>query len=214
MPSRGRPAASMASSMVVCRRRSSLGCTRLTTRWIRGTVPRSRVTVRWASRRAEESVVDTTMARSAPQQARRNPSPSPAGESIRIKSYCPLACRIRSRMACSLRGSAGRVTGAVIRLRPWITGWGTAAFSRGQRPHSTSVKSISARSLSPRLRSRFRRPISISMHSTFFPSAARQEPMPAVREVLPVPPLPEVMTIAVDIGTLRFNYQYHIMVSQ
>mgnify|MGYP000066714125 CR=1 FL=1 len=33
---------------------------------------------------AEASVVETTMARSAAQQARRNPSPSPAGESIRM----------------------------------------------------------------------------------------------------------------------------------
>ena len=48
-----------------------------------------------------------------------------------------------------------------------------------------------ARSVSPRARSRFRRATSQSTHSTFCPSCARADPTPAVKEVLPVPPLPE-----------------------
>ena len=105
-------------------------------------------------------------------------------------------------MAASLSGASGRVTGAVRRNRPWMTGWGTAARSSVQRPQSTSVKSISARSLRPKVRSRLRRPISMSMQSTRWPSAARQEATPPVMEVFPVPPFPDVITIAVDIGSL------------
>ena len=57
---------------------------------------------------------------------------------------------------------------------------------------ATSEKSISARSVSPRARSRFRRPMSQSRHSTRFPSRARAEPTPAEKDVFPVPPLPDI----------------------
>ena len=90
--------------------------------------------------------------------------------------------------------------GAVSRDRLGRSGWVTAARARGQRPSATSEKSISARSLRPREMSRFRRPMSISMHSTRLPSRARQEATPPVTEVLPVPPFPEVtaMTIPME----------------
>ena len=81
-PRRGRPAASMASSMVVLSRRISLGWMRFITKWMVSMLRPNSVTVRCASRRAEESLVETTTARSAPQEARRKPEPRPAGESM------------------------------------------------------------------------------------------------------------------------------------
>ena len=60
---------------------------------------------------------------------------------------------------------------------------------------ATSEKSISARSVSPRARSRFRRPMSQSTHSTRLPLWASAAPTPAVREVFPVPPLPDTTAI-------------------
>ena len=83
-PSRGSPAVSMASSMVVCRALSIFFCTRFTTRC---TCPagkrRSSITVRWASRSAAGSVVVTTTTLSATAVASWKPCPSPAGASIR-----------------------------------------------------------------------------------------------------------------------------------
>ena len=75
---KGRPAVSMASSMVAPCRRSSRGRTRLTTRWTCSS-QESWLTTRWASRREEGSLTATTMARSAPQAAMRKPGPRPAG---------------------------------------------------------------------------------------------------------------------------------------
>ena len=92
---------------------------------------------------------------------------------------------------------AGRVMGAVRRDRPLISGCSTAARARGQRPRATSVKSISARSFRPRLMSRFRRPTSISTHSTVLPIKASEQATPPVIEVFPVPPFPEVIEITV-----------------
>ena len=83
-PSSGRPAASMASSMLLLSALSSLRRTRLTTKC---SFPfgysRSSITVRCASRRLVGSVVATTTARSAAQVASRKASPSPAPESMR-----------------------------------------------------------------------------------------------------------------------------------
>ena len=87
--------------------------------------------------------------------------------------------------------------GAVSRARPGRSGWFTAARTRGQRPSATSEKSIRARSLRPREMSRLRRPMSMSMHSTLCPRRARLPATPPVMEVFPVPPFPEVTTIAV-----------------
>ncbi len=92
--------------------------------------------------------------------------------------------------------------GAVSRDRLGRSGWDTAARARGQFPRATSAKSISARSLSPSEISRFRRPMSMSMHSTVFPSRARQEATPPVTVVLPVPPLPEVTVMTVPMEFL------------
>jgi hypothetical protein len=44
--------------------------------------------------------------------------------------------------------------------------------------------------------------MSISIHSTRFPKAAKQEETPPVREVFPVPPLPDVTTMAQLIASL------------
>ena len=57
----------------------------------------------------------------------------------------------------------------------------------------------------PREISRLRRPMSMSMQRTRFPRAARQDETPPVREVFPVPPLPDVTTIAVPIASLQFH---------
>ena len=70
-------------------------------------------------------------------------------------------------------------------------GWRTTASSRVQRPPITSEKSIRALSLRPKARSRFRRVMSQSRHSTFFPREARAKPMLEVNVVFPVPPLPD-----------------------
>ena len=84
IPSRGRPAASMASSTVRCRDFISFFRHRFTTRWTWPLGKRlSSMTVRWASRRLLSSVVETTTARSAPPTASWNPAPSPAGASMR-----------------------------------------------------------------------------------------------------------------------------------
>ena len=47
--------------------------------------------------------------------------------------------------------------------------------------------------------------MSMSMQRTRFPRAARQDETPPVREVFPVPPLPDVTTIAVPIASLQFH---------
>ncbi len=69
-PMRGRPARSMASSMVACMLRSIFLRTRFTVRCSRPVGKRcSSITVCWASRREEASAVATTTQRSAPQVA-------------------------------------------------------------------------------------------------------------------------------------------------
>ncbi len=95
-----------------------------------------------------------------------------------------------------------------------MTGCSTAARSKEQRPSSTSVKSIRARSVMPREMSRLRRPISMSIHSTCLPSAARQEATPPVSEVFPVPPLPDVTTITVPIECLLPDGYYYTICNQ
>ena len=87
-----------------------------------------------------------------------------------------------------------------------ISGCSTVAPLRGQRKSITSEKSIKARSDMPKVRSRLRSPMSTSMHSTRRPSAARQEATPAVREVLPVPPFPDVTMTAVPMERLLPMY--------
>ncbi len=61
-----------------------------------------------------------------------------------------------------------------------------------QRPSITSTISYTIRFSSPRTTSRFLKPISASIHTTFPPPAAKAVARFAVMVVLPTPPLPEV----------------------
>ena len=106
--------------------------------------------------------------------------------------------------------------GAVSKDSSFRSGWRTAARDRVQRPRATSAKSIRARSLRPREMSRFRRPMSMSMHNTRCPAIARAAATPPVTEVLPVPPLPEATAMTIPMKNL-LSHQikvYHKSVSR
>ena len=89
-------------------------------------------------------------------------------------------------------------------------GWLTTACSRVHRPDSTSEKSIRALSLRPRARSRFRREMSQSRHSTFLPMDARAKPMQEVNVVFPVPPLPDTTAMILPIVPPYFRGDFLI----
>ncbi|CAN4012743.1 DUF6440 domain-containing protein, partial [Dysosmobacter welbionis] len=58
----------------------------------------------------------------------------------------------------------------------------------------------------PRARSRFRRPMSQSRHSTRRPDRARAAPTPAVKEVFPVPPFPDATAMHCPGDVIRRHF--------
>ena len=88
--------------------------------------------------------------------------------------------------------------------------WCTAASSSVHRPLITSEKSMSALSLSPSARSRFRSVMSQSRHSTFFPMEASAKPMLEVNVVFPVPPLPDTTAMILPIVPPYFRGDFLI----
>ncbi len=125
------------------------------------------MTVCWASRREEASAVVTTTQRSAAQVASGKPRAQARRcvQQTEVKSSagppaadCHLDLRSPGDPGDAPARSAGKGRG--------ILGCSTAASSREQRLWATSEKSIRVRSDRPRARSRFRRPMSQSRHST------------------------------------------------
>ena len=80
--------------------------------------------------------------------------------------------------------------------------WGTAASVSVQRPSSTSEKSMAALSDRPSARSRFRRVMSQSSARVVWPMAASASDTQAVKDVLPVPPLPDTTAMILPMRVL------------
>ena len=96
--------------------------------------------------------------------------------------------------------------GAVSSDSSFRSGWRTAARDSVQRPRATSAKCIRARSLRPMQMSRFRRPMSMSIHNTRCPAMARAAATPPVTEVLPVPPFPEATAMTIPMKNLLSHH--------
>ena len=150
----------------------------------------------------ELRTVVTTTQRSAAAVASKKPSPRPAGASSRQKSYCIRTARRRDAICSPVTGCPRWRIGAVSKESFASWGWDTTALSRVQRCWATSEKSIRAASERPRAISRFRRPMSQSTHSTRRPDRASAAPTPAVKEVFPVPPLPDTTAIHCPISDI------------
>ena len=69
-----------------------------------------------------------------------------------------------------------------------------ACFKR-QLPSTTSTRLYTILFSRPSTTSRFLKPVSVSIITTFLPSLARPVPILAVVVVLPTPPFPDVTTI-------------------
>src|SRR6478609_4809970 len=161
--------------------------------------------MRSESRTELTSGLVTISASSAKCIAIRAPVSMPAGESHTMYSK-PISARSLSTFSTPslVSASLSRVceaasTNRLSQFLSLIRAWFSVAS-----PWITLTKSYTTRRSQPMMRSRLRRPTSKSMTAVLWPASARPEAKLALVVVLPTPPLPDVTTMILAMGALRF----------
>src|SRR5215831_15151149 len=158
--------------------------------------------MRSESRTEETSGFVTMIASSAKRMASIAPRSIPAGLSQSTQSKLLRNSSMMRPTPSSVSASLSLVCDAGSRHRFSIRLSRIKACGSLATPCTTLIRSNTTRRSAPITRSRFRRPTSKSITTTFCPACASAAPIAAVDVVLPTPPLPDVTTSTFAISYL------------